>query len=69
MLPRADLPALNARQRGLIEDAVGELAEDADPLILAERLRRARVGLARVTGEDATEAMLDALFGRFCIGK
>ncbi len=69
LLPRADLPALNARQRALVGEAAGELVEDPDPLIVAERLRRARTALARVTGEDATEAMLDALFGRFCIGK
>ena len=69
LLPRADLPALNARQRAFVEEAASELAGDADPLILAERLRHVRVALARVTGEDATEAMLDALFGRFCIGK
>ena len=69
LLPRADLPALNARQRVLVEEAANDLMSDADPLILAERLRRARVALVRVTGEDATEAMLDALFGRFCIGK
>ena len=69
LLPRADLPALNARQRALVAEAMGELVGDGDPLILAEQLRRARVALARVTGADATEAMLDALFGRFCIGK
>ncbi|HEX8384185.1 MAG TPA: tRNA uridine-5-carboxymethylaminomethyl(34) synthesis GTPase MnmE [Sphingomonas sp.] len=69
LLPRADLPAFNARQRALVKEGMGELVGDADPLILAEQLRRARVALARVTGADATEAMLDALFGRFCIGK
>ena len=69
LLPRVDRPALNARQRGLVGQAVAELVGEDDPLILAERLRRARAALARVTGEDATEAMLDALFGRFCIGK
>ena len=68
-LPRPDRPALNARVRGLVGEAAGALAVDPDPLILAEHLRAARTALARVTGEDATEAMLDALFGRFCIGK
>lgn len=69
LLPSADVPALNRRQRELVGEAVRELAGHPDPLVLAEHLRRARVLLARVTGEDATEAMLDALFGRFCIGK
>ncbi|WP_375427612.1 tRNA uridine-5-carboxymethylaminomethyl(34) synthesis GTPase MnmE [uncultured Sphingomonas sp.] len=67
--PRADLPALNRRQRDLVEEAAAELVADDDPLILAERLRRVRTALARITGADATEAMLDTLFGRFCIGK
>lgn len=69
LLPAPDRPVLNARARGHVADAVAALEASADPLILAEELRAARVALARVTGEDATEAMLDALFGRFCIGK
>lgn len=68
-LPAIDRPALNARARGHVAEAVAALVPSDDPLILAEHLRRARGALARVTGEDATEAMLDALFGRFCIGK
>jgi tRNA modification GTPase len=40
-----------------------------DPLIAAEALRQARGTLDRVTGRAGVEQMLDALFGRFCIGK
>ena len=40
-----------------------------DLLIAAERLRSARRALDRLVGRDSTEEMLDALFGRFCIGK
>ena len=40
-----------------------------DSLILAEQLRVAHARLGAILGIDATEAMLDALFGRFCIGK
>lgn len=69
MLPATDRPALNARARGHVTDAAVALEGSRDPLILAEQMRAARVALARVTGADATEAMLDALFGRFCIGK
>ena len=36
---------------------------------LAESLRLARAGLDALTGRAGTEDMLDALFGRFCIGK
>ena len=40
-----------------------------DELIVADALRRANVALARITGDTGIEAMLDALFGKFCIGK
>jgi tRNA modification GTPase len=69
LLPAPNRPALNARAREHVAQAAHALLFDTDPLILAEHLRTARTALARVTGEDATEAMLDALFGRFCIGK
>jgi tRNA modification GTPase len=41
----------------------------ADPLLAAEDLRFARSALDRLVGRSGTEDMLDALFGRFCIGK
>jgi tRNA modification GTPase len=40
-----------------------------DSLIQAEEIRSASRSLGAILGIDATEAMLDALFGRFCIGK
>jgi tRNA modification GTPase len=40
-----------------------------DPLLIAEQLRRARAAFDALIGRAATEDMLDALFGRFCIGK
>ncbi|RIA44400.1 tRNA modification GTPase trmE [Hephaestia caeni] len=72
LLPRLDQPVLNLRQRDLCRQAHGELAAittDSDPLMVAEHLRRARTALDRITGAAGTEAMLDALFSRFCIGK
>jgi tRNA modification GTPase len=69
MIPSAnDLP-LRAAQRSAIETAADALSPQADPLILAEQLRLAARSLARILGIDATEAMLDQLFGRFCLGK
>jgi tRNA modification GTPase len=71
-MPKPGESALNSRQRGLLGDAAAalECAEDEhDPLILAERLRLARVAFDRLTGRATTEDMLDTLFGRFCIGK
>jgi tRNA modification GTPase len=41
----------------------------ADPLLVAEELRRARLAFDRLIGRATTEDMLDTLFGRFCIGK
>jgi tRNA modification GTPase len=72
MLRTPDAVAPNARQRAALAEAVAALQEagDAgDPLIAAESLRRARIALDRITGRAGVEDMLDALFGRFCIGK
>ncbi|HEY0130432.1 MAG TPA: tRNA uridine-5-carboxymethylaminomethyl(34) synthesis GTPase MnmE [Allosphingosinicella sp.] len=71
LLPAEGEVALNARQREAIRNACRHLRETAgaDMLIAAEALRQARVELDRVTGRAGVEDMLDALFGRFCIGK
>jgi len=64
--------ALNRRQRALLAeacDAVGVAAQEKDPLLAAEGLRQARLAFDRLVGRSATEDVLDALFGRFCIGK
>ena len=64
--------ALNERQRGLISEAEAELQAASavrDPLLQAEHLRQARIAFDRLIGRASTEDMLDALFGRFCIGK
>jgi tRNA modification GTPase len=64
--------ALNARQRTLLHAARQALAEAryaADALVQAELLRAARVSFDRLVGRSGTEDVLDALFGRFCIGK
>jgi tRNA modification GTPase len=71
LLPVPGEVALNARHRAAIAEAAGALAEadSSDLIIAAEALRSARVALDRVTGKAGVEDMLDALFGRFCIGK
>lgn len=71
-LPQPGAVALNARQHGLLSEvriASGDAAACDDPLLAAENLRLARVALDRLVGRAGTEDMLDALFGRFCIGK
>lgn len=72
LLPPADAVALNARHRERIAEAVEELLAargQGDVLFVAEHLRQARIALDRITGRAGVEEMLDALFGRFCIGK
>ena len=72
MLPAEGEAALNERQRGAVAGACSFLAEAVgadDPLLAAESLRLARQRLDEVTGRSGVENMLDALFGRFCVGK
>jgi tRNA modification GTPase len=71
-MPKPGEAALNARQHRLLSDAEAALAaagHAADPLLLAEHLRLARISFDALLGRTTTEDMLDALFGRFCIGK
>ncbi len=71
-LPKPGEAALNARQHARLAEGAEALAAAralADPLLIAEELRRARLAFDRLIGRATTEDMLDALFGRFCIGK
>ena len=71
-MPKPGEAALNARQHGLVSDARTALegaSSLSDPLLIAEELRNARLAFDRLIGRATTEDMLDALFGRFCIGK
>ena len=71
-MPRPGEGALSRRQRELIgeaRDALCVAAAQQDPLLQAEGLRQARLAFDRLVGRSATEDVLDALFGRFCIGK
>lgn len=75
LLPREGEAALRRRQRDALAEAREWLAIDAaapeagDLILIAERLRLASGALDRITGRAGVEDMLDALFGRFCIGK
>ena len=70
LTPSTDALPLKARHRSLCAEAAEALSSGMhDALIIAENLRTARNRLAEITGVDATEAMLNALFSRFCIGK
>jgi tRNA modification GTPase len=72
LAPKPGETALNQRQRALIVEAEGWLADakaHRDPLLAAEGLRQARLAFEQLTGRSSTEDVLDSLFGRFCIGK
>lgn len=71
-MPKPGQAALNRRQRDLLESALSALrtaGSEGDPLLIAEALRQTRLAFDRLTGRASTEDVLDALFGRFCIGK
>ncbi len=71
-LPKPGEAALNTRQHARLAEAAEALEAAralADPLLVAEELRRARLAFDRLIGRATTEDMLDTLFGRFCIGK
>jgi tRNA modification GTPase len=51
------------------EAALAEAASVDDHVLVAESLRVARGAFDRLTGRAGVEDLLDALFGRFCLGK
>ncbi|MDR1249389.1 MAG: tRNA uridine-5-carboxymethylaminomethyl(34) synthesis GTPase MnmE [Treponema sp.] len=64
------------RQKALIDRAIAALeealalADRQEPLdLIAQELREARNALGEITGETSTAELLDAMFGRFCVGK
>jgi tRNA modification GTPase len=72
ILPSDGGIALNTRHRTCLGSVISELdsAQLTDnELLVAEHLRLARRTLDDMVGKADTEAMLDALFGAFCIGK
>ena len=71
ILPGEDHVALNHRQANEITVAHAALQQSTavDLVLLADSLRRAREAMDRITGRAGIDDMLDALFGRFCLGK
>lgn len=75
LLPREGEAALRQRQRAALAETKDWLSIEAktreaeDMILIAERLRLAATALDHITGRAGVEDMLDALFGRFCIGK
>ena len=71
ILPGEGELALNRRQAAEIALASAALYEsnNGDIVILANSLRCAREAFDRITGRAGIDDLLDALFGRFCLGK
>ncbi len=72
LLPGEGEIAINARHRAVLTEALAHVRDAlgaTDLLILAEALRLARRAIDKLTGRAGVEQMLDALFGRFCVGK
>lgn len=72
VLPAEDALSLNRRQAQHVDEARVALTNAAsanDLLLIAEDLRLARTAFDRLTGRAGVEDVLDALFGRFCLGK
>lgn len=72
LLPKADELALDRRQHDLLaasQAALGRAADLEDPVLIAEELRVARQGIDLISGRAGVKDLLDALFGRFCLGK
>ena len=70
VLPGEGAIALNRRQAQHIAEAADALSgRGSDPVLVAENLRLARAAFDRLTGRAGVEDLLDALFGRFCLGK
>ncbi len=64
------------RHRAALADGAARLREAADlagapgePELVAARVREALTALSAITGETATEDLLDRIFSTFCIGK
>ena len=72
LLPPEGEVALNRRQAAHVTEvrnALERSTETDDIVLVAENLRGARSALDQLTGRAGMEDVLDALFGRFCLGK
>ena len=72
LVPLTQQPGLNDREGALLGECRSALARaigESDPLLIAEELRLSRSALDRISGLSGVVGLLDALFGRFCLGK
>ena len=57
------------RAQNALRQGDAALAEGLAPELVVEHCRETLVALGEITGEDYTEALLDQVFARFCVGK
>ncbi len=72
LLPRDGDVSFDRKHRHALEIVAADLrraARETDLLLIAENIRSCLRPLDALIGEDAGEDILDALFGRFCLGK
>jgi tRNA modification GTPase len=65
-------PLTRQRHRALVVEAcaqLGQAACESEPELRAEALRLALASIGGITGRVGVEALLDRVFGDFCIGK
>ena len=74
--PAAEIIVTNVRHKnaieraaGAIDQALGALSEGAPEEVLAEYLRAALNALGEITGDTATDDIINHIFDSFCIGK
>jgi tRNA modification GTPase len=72
IIPAPSQLSLNKREAAHLRDARDALQRAvalSDPLLTAEEVRTARVAIDHILGRAGVDDLLDALFGRFCLGK
>ena len=72
LIPAPRQLSLTEREAGLVStllSAIEAARQQGTPLLAAEELRYAREAIDQVTGLSSVDAVLDALFARFCLGK
>jgi len=72
IIPQGAALSLNNREALLLEQAATALITaqvQADAILAAEEVRVARNCFEQISGRAGIEDLLDALFGRFCLGK
>lgn len=72
LTPSTERPGLNEREAILLGECracLQRVMSVKDAVLRAEELRLARNALDRISGLSGVESLLDALFGRFCLGK